>query len=601
MPIYRVTDAGGGVNKDALPSELAPGMWSDCTNVRFMDGFAQSRRGFKTASAACTTQPYFLSTYTTSSSDRYIVAAGTTRVFVHDGVASETELTRYTDGKVVSSITRVGTTATLTTSTAHGLSSGNSVTVYGVTNETLYNGTFSITVTSSTTFTYTMSGTPGGAATVTSAVGYEYRVQNNFTGAIDDKWTGGSFNGIMVLNNPVDGMYYWAGDTSIRLRRMPAWPAGQKCDAIFFFKNYIIALAPTVDGVRNEQQFLWGSAAEPGSLPASWTAASTNDAGDSPLPAETGGALVDGATFGDLAFVFDQDACYGLQYIGGNDVFRVFRLPGVEGVLARHCIARTPKGLVYLANGDVKLFNGVTADSIAQGRMRKWLRNEIGNHAQRCCVVAHPLYSEVWVCFPGSGEEVLTRAAVWNWDSDTWGIFELLDLTALTTGLIQDGLTDTTWADDTETWAEDSTTWNQTDLSAQQIQLLAATSSNLVGSIRIGVADASTTDFGQTLGSGLTRLGISAGDPDRYKSPIATRWHIDATAGTTFSISISTSKTADGDPQHGGSATLTQGTTNWLTRWVYAGRYINLTFSPAAGTQFSLRSYEIDYKRQGRH
>jgi hypothetical protein len=70
----------------------------------------------------------------------------------------------------VTSITRSGTTATVTTSLNHNLQTGDSVTIAGVTGAdgSLYNGTFTITVTGITTFTYTMSGTPTASATFTA-------------------------------------------------------------------------------------------------------------------------------------------------------------------------------------------------------------------------------------------------------------------------------------------------------------------------------------------------------------------------------------------------------------------------------------------------
>lgn len=66
----------------------------------------------------------------------------------------------------VVSITRSGATATVTTAAAHGLVTNDYVTILGA-NETEYNGSFKITVTSSTTFTYTVTGTPATPATGT--------------------------------------------------------------------------------------------------------------------------------------------------------------------------------------------------------------------------------------------------------------------------------------------------------------------------------------------------------------------------------------------------------------------------------------------------
>ncbi len=66
----------------------------------------------------------------------------------------------------VSSITRSGTTATVTTATAHGLATGDVALIAGAV-ETAYNGEFVITRTSATTFTYDVAGSPSTPATGT--------------------------------------------------------------------------------------------------------------------------------------------------------------------------------------------------------------------------------------------------------------------------------------------------------------------------------------------------------------------------------------------------------------------------------------------------
>jgi hypothetical protein len=75
----------------------------------------------------------------------------------------------------VTTITRVGTTATVTMSVGHGLSTGRLVNISGAT-DPLYNGDFIIVVTSSTVFTYTMQSTPAANASgslVAKAGGYK--------------------------------------------------------------------------------------------------------------------------------------------------------------------------------------------------------------------------------------------------------------------------------------------------------------------------------------------------------------------------------------------------------------------------------------------
>lgn len=68
----------------------------------------------------------------------------------------------------ITSITHVTNVATLTTSAPHGLITGNQVTITGAT-PTAYNGTYVITVTGTSTFTYTMASSPATNATSVGA------------------------------------------------------------------------------------------------------------------------------------------------------------------------------------------------------------------------------------------------------------------------------------------------------------------------------------------------------------------------------------------------------------------------------------------------
>ena len=68
--------------------------------------------------------------------------------------------------KTVSGITRSSTTATATTSTAHGYATGNRITIAG-SNQSDYNGTFEITVTGAAAFTFTVANSPTTPATGT--------------------------------------------------------------------------------------------------------------------------------------------------------------------------------------------------------------------------------------------------------------------------------------------------------------------------------------------------------------------------------------------------------------------------------------------------
>jgi hypothetical protein len=85
-------------------------------------------------------------------------------------------------GQTISTMTRGGTgnlTATVTTSSAHGLSSGDSITVSGTT-PPQFDGTYQITYIDATHFSYTMLSAPAGNATVVGTY-----VFNDYTGTYD--------------------------------------------------------------------------------------------------------------------------------------------------------------------------------------------------------------------------------------------------------------------------------------------------------------------------------------------------------------------------------------------------------------------------------
>ena len=98
----------------------------------------------------------------------FLVAVnGADPAIIYDGTRWY-KMATTTTAATISTITRGGTgnlTATLTTATAHGLATGNRVTISGTT-ESNYSGTYYITVTGANTFTYTMATAPAANATV---------------------------------------------------------------------------------------------------------------------------------------------------------------------------------------------------------------------------------------------------------------------------------------------------------------------------------------------------------------------------------------------------------------------------------------------------
>lgn len=102
------------------------------------------------------------------------------------------------------SITRAGNTATVTTASDHNYGSGMSVTIFGAV-QTEYNGTFTITVTDTDEFQYTVSGSPATPATGTifSSSNTAFTEVKSLDFGEEVNAEGGS---ILKLTNPIAGV-----------------------------------------------------------------------------------------------------------------------------------------------------------------------------------------------------------------------------------------------------------------------------------------------------------------------------------------------------------------------------------------------------------
>jgi len=125
---------------------------------------------------------------------------GTDSALIYDGT-NWVKYATISTAQTISNLTSSGTTCTLVTSAAHGLITGNQVTITGA-SPSQYNGTFRITVTNGTTFTYTALSAP--ATSPASPLG-SYTVAKFITG-VDS-------SNLIHVNLHKDRLYFVEKDT----------------------------------------------------------------------------------------------------------------------------------------------------------------------------------------------------------------------------------------------------------------------------------------------------------------------------------------------------------------------------------------------------
>jgi len=122
----------------------------------------------------------------------------------------------------VSSITRVSTTATVTTTAPHGYATGKQIAIAGAV-QTAYNGTKTITVTGNSTFTFTVAGSPTtpatGTITAQDAIGMAQELPMGLL-----TYDGYIAIPIKGLTNPFPSRLYYSATTPGSVGNIFVWP-----------------------------------------------------------------------------------------------------------------------------------------------------------------------------------------------------------------------------------------------------------------------------------------------------------------------------------------------------------------------------------------
>lgn len=412
-----------------------------------------------------------------------------------------------------------------------------------------------------------------------------------FSGGVDDRWSGGSLGGLLVLTNGVNEPMFWTGDTAANLAILTGWNANHRCKVLKPFKNYLVALDITKTTTRYPSMVKWSHAATPGSIPTSWDETDvTKDAGEQDL-AETPDKLVDAIPMGDSLIIYKERSCYSMRFVGAPFIFNFQRIRGDYGMLAKGCGVDTPLGHVVLTAGDVVLNNGQSIQSIADGQVRRFIFNNINSsNASRAFVTANPQKNEVLICFPYGDSAACTLAAVWDWDTKTWGLRDLNNVTYGDYGVI-DSVYSGAWSADSESWELDTTTWNENEYSPNEARLLF---SELT---RLSAFDVSAGDDGVTniVGS-LERIGLTMDDPYTNKLIRAVYPRIDAPTGTEVTIQVGGAMNADEVPTWSDPVSFLVGQQIKADSFA-SGRFLALRISAEA--PWRIRSFDLDIVPQG--
>lgn len=274
------------------------------------------------------------------------------------------------------------------------------------------------------------------------------RVSGVYNNAIDQRWQGSVFQGLGVFNQEADIPQLWNPiDPGTALIDMPNWSTnfeGADCrvKSLRAYRNFLISMHISDAGTGDVFPFRirWSDPAPPGQSPVTWnTGDPSNLSGEFDL-AETSDYIVDGATLGEIFVVYKENSAWGLQYVGGENVMRTWRIFSESGLLFRDCAVQYPGGHFVVTQDDIITHTGTpgSAKSLLNNTFRTWYTQNINlSKYWNCFALAYPHDQEIWFCFPEQGATYATKALIWHWDTGIFGIQDLPYVTFAANGPVR--------------------------------------------------------------------------------------------------------------------------------------------------------------------
>ena len=385
---------------------------------------------------------------------------------------------------------------------------------------------------------------------------------------------------------------WWDGDTANAVTTLTDWPANTKCKVLRPFKFHLFAMNITQSGTEYPDWVLHSDAADAGTIPASWTAGGSTQAGSFSISTVTGG-IVDAAELRDLLVVYKQGSNAIVQYTGSAFFFSTRRVFVSTGALNSNCAQELHGKHYMITDGDIVRHNGQQVESLVDGQLRNWVFNQINNSYGAAHVAISHSEKQVWFNFPTDNSTYCDLSLVWDVNSESMGVVSYSAFSYMASGILGD-LSESAWSDSTDTWTSVPGQWVRNQLNASRDTLVFTVYADkeinyLTGNLRDGAE--STCQ--------LQLLSKDLGHPTQYKT--IDRIYINGEGGIYDLDEVITGRI--------GSQEAPNSSINWspslsLYRdkslaYGVSGRYISLELNMRQRADWRINSIDIHYMVSG--
>ena len=401
------------------------------------------------------------------------------------------------------------------------------------------------------------------------------------------RYSSALLNGIPIISNGSDEPVYWPGSGD--LATLPDWTATESAKAIAVFKYHIFAMDISGPGGTFPNLVKWSAAAEPGTVPDSWTPAADNEAGSTEL-ADGAGPVLCAVPLRDSLVFYKRSTMYGAQYVGGNQKYAFQKLQSASGSLTRRSVCDINGQHLVVTDGDIILTDGTNRRSIGESRAKDYLFNQLNqdSYLELFCVY-HRARHEVLIGFPLAGADRCNAALVYDIAKDSFGHRTLPSVAQAAIGSINDTTPSNTWADRSDTWAEATDKWGSSSIAAATDSLVLAAVDDLV---QQDAQDA------VALEASFGKHDITFGEPERVK--FVRRLHVRAKPGFgTLRVRVGARMTPTDSITWAAEQALTE--PDQIVNMFAQGRYISVEVRSIDSDVWTVSGIDIEAELRGYH
>lgn len=433
------------------------------------------------------------------------------------------------------------------------------------------------------------------------------RISGPYTGGVSDRWQGGNFAGIVILNNGIDVPQQWGPvEAATPLVDLQNWDTDWTTKCIRPFKNFLIAMDITDTGTRYPQRIVFSHPAAPGAVPSSWDLADpTKDARARDVVDDEGGAILDGRALGEVFVIYKENSTHGAQFIGGVQKWKTAPIFEQGGILALNCVtAFQNNSKHFVATGeDVIVHSGQqgSRESVIAKRQLRWLQANISSsHFDRSFCINNAKGDSCLFCFPLEGADWPNLALEYNWRDGQVTFRELPELASIVPALITASVDDP-WGTDSASWDSDTTTWDTYVTKPFLRQLVGA----VPAATQLRQLDTGNQHDGVNYSAYVERRGLDLFGLDRYGHLLRSQenrklirgiWP--RASGAPFQVQIASQDSLDGTITWSAAQTFTPGTDEKVDFAIEA-KVWGVRFSSSADAYWELDGYSVDVEPLG--